>query len=50
MEIENNNYLLFLDLKIMKNNKLEFGIFRKMTHADKYIKANRYNPVTRNML
>ena len=47
MEIENNNYLPFLDLKIMKNNKkLEFGIFRKDTHADNYIKSNSYNPVT----
>ena len=45
MEIENNNYLPFLDLKIMKNNMLEFGIFRKDTHADNYIKANSYNPV-----
>ena len=39
MEIENNDYLPFLDLKIIKNNKLEFGIFRKDTHADNYIKA-----------
>ena len=47
MEIENNNYLPFLDFKIMKNNKkLEFGIFRKDTNADNYIKANSYNPVT----
>ena len=30
----------------MKNNKLEFGIFRKDTHADNYIKANSQNPVT----
>ena len=34
MEIENNNYLALLDLKIMKNNKkLEFGIFWKDTHT-----------------
>ena len=37
----------FLDLKIITNNiKLEFGIFRKYTHADNYIKANSYNHVT----
>ena len=47
MEIENNNYLHLLDLKIIKNNKkLEFGIFKKDTHADIYIKTNSYNPVT----
>ena len=44
---ENNDYLPFLDLKIIKNNKkLEFGIFRKDTHANNYIKANSYNRVT----
>jgi hypothetical protein len=47
MEIENNDYLPFLDLKIIKNNKkIEFGIFRKDTHADNYIKANSYHSVT----
>ena len=30
----------------MKNYKLEFGILRKDTHADNYIKANSYNTVT----
>ena len=45
-EIENNDYLPFLDLKIIKNNELKFGIFRKDTHADNYTKANSYNPVT----
>jgi hypothetical protein len=46
MEIENNDYLSFLDCKIIKNNKLEYGIFRKDTHTDKYIKPNSYNTVT----
>ena len=46
MEIENNDYLPFLDLKIIKNNNLEFGIFIKDTHADSYIKANSYDSVT----
>jgi hypothetical protein len=30
----------------MKNNKLEFGILRKNTHADNYIKVDSYNPDT----
>ena len=34
MEIEKSDYLPFLDLRIIKNNKLEFGIFRKDTHSD----------------
>ena len=47
MEIEKSDYLLFLDLRIIKNNNmLEFEIFRKDTHSDNYIKANSYNPVT----
>ena len=47
MEIEKSDYLPFLDLRIIKNNnKLEFGIFRKDTQSDNYIKANSYNPVT----
>jgi hypothetical protein len=46
MEIENNDYLPFLNLKIIKNNKLEFGIFRKDTNVDNYFKTNSYNPVT----
>ena len=33
-------------LKIINNNKLEFGIFRKGPHADNYVKSNSYNPVT----
>ena len=39
MEIENNNYLPFLNLKLIKNNKLGFGIFKKETYALNYIKA-----------
>ena len=35
-----------MDLKIIKNNKLEFGIFTKDPHADNFIKANSYSPVT----
>ena len=37
MEIEYNMYLTFFKFK---NNKFKFGIFRKDTHADNYIKAN----------
>ena len=47
VEIEKSDYQPFLDLRIIKNNKkLKFGIFRKDTHSDNYIKANSYNPVT----
>ena len=44
METEMNNYLTFLNLKITKKNKkLEFGTFRKDTHADNNIKDISYN-------
>ena len=45
VEIETNGYLPFLDLKIIRNNdKIEFGIHRKSTHGENYIKSNSHNP------
>lgn len=44
-EVESENFLPFLDIKIMRNhNSIEFGIFRKTTHVDNYIKQDGYNP------
>ena len=44
-EWEINGVLPFLDLKIIRNKeKLEFGIFRKESHTDNYIKENSFNP------
>lgn len=46
MEIEKDNHLPFLDLKIIKeNNQLTFGIYHKPTHTDNYIKNDSYNPI-----
>ena len=45
LETENSGSIPFLDLRIMrKDNKLEFGIYRKPTHVDNYIKNLSYNP------
>ena len=44
-EWEKDGILPFLDLKVIRNiDKLEFGIFRKETQTDNYIKAYSYNP------
>ena len=46
-EKEENNSISFLDLKIMKkpNGSLNFGIYRKPTHTDKYLNFDSYNPI-----
>ena len=47
IEVEEDNSLPFLDLKITrKQNGVEFGIYRKPTHIDNYIKKNECNPVS----
>ena len=45
-ECEINNSINFLDLKITKLNdgKLNFSIFRKSTHTDKYLDYKSYHP------
>ena len=40
--------LPFMDLRIMRNsNKLTFGMYRKPTHIECYIKSNGYKPKSR---
>ena len=45
MEVETQKQLPFLDLKIMRDDKkISFGIHRKPTQSDNYIKCNKFNP------
>ena len=46
-EKEVNNSISFLDMKIKKldDGSLNFGIYRKPTHTDKYLNFNSYNPL-----
>ena len=45
METEIDGQLPFLDLRIIRNsNRLTFGIHRKPTNTECYIKSNGYNP------
>lgn len=48
MEMEENQCLNYLDLKIKRNqdNSLSFGIFRKETHTGKYLDFSSKNPTS----
>ena len=47
IEKEDNGQLSFLDLNIIRNGtKLKFGIYRKPTQSENYIKNHSYNPIT----
>lgn len=46
MEIEENNCIPFLDIKVCKNvieEKLNFEIYRKPTHVDRYLDINSWH-------
>ena len=44
IELQTNNYLLFLDVKIIKDFKsIKFGIHRKGTEIDNYVSSNVFN-------
>ena len=47
MEMEKDQFLPYLDLKIIRNNnRLTFGIYTKETNTDCYIKNEGFNPVS----
>lgn len=47
MELEENNILNFLDIKIIRrNNMLKFGIFRKSTNTNRFITIDSFHHIT----
>ena len=46
LELEKNNEINFLDvlIKSVNNNKLETGVYRKVTITDSYINWNAHAP------
>ena len=45
MDMEKDNMLPYLDLKLIRNNNsISFGIYRKDTNTDSYIKKEGFNP------
>jgi len=50
-EIEENNELPFLDLQIHRKNNgtLNFSVFRKKTHTNRYLDSSSYHPLSQKL-